>query len=88
MCKKGPKNKASCYRPVSLISHAYKIMKHILKDNIINHHEQNCHIRVSQHGFRSGRSNLTNLLCFMEFVTKQVDEDYLLMYIVRFQQGL
>ena len=72
--KKGPKNKASSYRPVSLTSQVCKIMESILKDNIINHLEQNDLIRDSQHGFRAGRSCLTNLLYFMEIVTKQVDK--------------
>ena len=48
-------------------------MVSILKDNIVNHLEQNGLIRDSQHGFRAGRSCLTNLLHFMEIVTKQVD---------------
>ena len=72
--KKGPKNKASSYRPVSLTSQVCKIMESILKENITNHLEQNGIIRDSQHGFRSGRSCLTNLLYFMEIVTKQVDK--------------
>ena len=72
--KKGTKNKASSYRPVSLTSQVCKIMESILKDNIINHLEQNGTIRDSQHGSRAGRSCLTNLLYFMEIVTKQVDK--------------
>ena len=66
LLKKGPKNKASSYRPVSLASQVCKIMESILKDNIINHLEQNGLIRDSQHGFRAGRSCLTNLLHFMD----------------------
>ena len=50
-------------------------MQSILKDNIINHLEQNGLIRYSQHGFRAGRSCLTNLLYFMEIVTKKVDKE-------------
>ena len=72
--KKGPKNKASSYRPVSLTSQVCKIVESILKDNIINHLEQYGLIRDSQHGIRAGRSCLTNLLYFMEIVTKQVDK--------------
>ena len=49
-------------------------MESISRDNIINHLEQNGLIRNSQHGFRAGRSCLTNLLYFMEIVTKQVDK--------------
>ena len=39
-----------------------------------NHPEKNGFIRDSQHGFRAGRSCLTNLLHFIEIVTKQVDK--------------
>src|SRR5437870_12729118 len=35
--------------------------------------DENGLIRDSQHGFRSGRSCLTNLLDFMEEVTKELD---------------
>ena len=38
------------------------------------HLEQNCLIRVSQHGFREGRSCLTNLLSFLDKVTDYVNE--------------
>ena len=38
--KKGPKNKASSYRPVSLTSQVCTIMESILRDNIISHLEQ------------------------------------------------
>ena len=72
--KKGPKNKVSSYRPVSLTSHVCKIIEYILKDNINNHLEQNGLIRNSQNGFGAGRSCLTNLLRSMEIATKQVDK--------------
>ena len=71
LIKKGPKNKASSYRPESLTSQVSKIMEYILKDNIITNLEQNGLTRDSQNGFRAGRSCLTNLLHFMEIVTKQ-----------------
>ena len=72
--KKGPKNKASSDRSVSLTSQVCKIMESILQDNIINHLEKNGLIGDSQHGFRAGRSCHTNLLYFMEIFTKQVDK--------------
>ena len=65
---------ASSYRPVSFTSQVCKIMESILRDNIINHLEQNGLIRDAQHGFRAGRSCLTNMLYFMEIVFKQVDK--------------
>ena len=81
LLKKGHENKASSYRPVSLTYQVCRIMESILKDNIINHLEQNGLIRDSQHVFRAGRSCLTNLFHFMEIVTKQVDKG-LPVYIV------
>ena len=47
-------------------------MEFTLRDKI-NHLEQNGLIRDSQYGFRAGRSCLTNMLHFMEIVTKQMD---------------
>ena len=49
-------------------------MESILRDNIIYHLELNGLIRDSQLGFGAGRSCLSNLLYFMEIVTKQVDK--------------
>ena len=72
--KKGPKNKASSYTHVSFTSQVCKIMESILKDNIINHLEQNGLIRNSKHGLRAGRPYLIKLLHFMENASKQVDK--------------
>ena len=49
-------------------------MESILRDNIINHLEQYGLIRDSQHRFRAGRLCLTNMMHFLEIVTKQMDK--------------
>ena len=49
-------------------------MESILKDYITLHLEKANLIFDSQHGFRKGRSCLTNLLDFIENVTKYLDE--------------
>jgi ribonucleases P/MRP protein subunit RPP40 len=72
--KKGTKTDPQNYRPVSLTSLICKIMESILKDSILNHLEIFSLIRDSQHGFRKGRSCLTNLLEFMEVVTNELDD--------------
>ena len=59
--KKGKKNLASNYRPVSLTSQIGKVMEAIIKDDLMGHLKQHNLIRNSQHGFWSGRSCLTNL---------------------------
>ena len=48
--------------------------KSILKDNIMEHLECNKLINDSQHGFRSGRLCVTNLLTFLDDLTKIIDE--------------
>ena len=54
--KKGDREKASNYRPVSLTSICCKIMEHILHSNIISHLQANNILSENQHGFRKHRS--------------------------------
>ena len=60
--KKGSRNEAKNYRPVSLTSIVCKVMERIIKDGMIEHYEKYSVILNSQHGFTKGRSGLTNLL--------------------------
>ena len=62
--KKGSKNNPGNYRPVSLTSVPGKILESIIAEDITQHLESNNLISDSQHGFRKGRSCLTNLLEF------------------------
>ena len=71
--KKGNRNKAENYRPVSLTSVVCKLFESIVRDNLVHHLETNTLIKDSQHGFRIGRSCLTNLLEFLDKVTGCVD---------------
>ena len=71
--KKGPKHKPENYRPISLTSQISKVLEAILRD-CINHHLDHHHlIKESQHGFSKGKSCLSNLLLFLEDITKEVD---------------
>ena len=72
--KKGKKEEPANYRPVSLTSVVGKIFERIMKREITEHLEKNGLFSHAQHGFRSGRSCLTNLLEFLDYVTKQLDE--------------
>ena len=49
------------------------MLESVVKDNIVKFLNENHLIRSSQHGFTSGRSCLTNLLDFMEVITKELD---------------
>lgn len=71
--KKGSKFKACNYRPVSLTCIICKIMESIIKDNLVQYLEENNLITNSQHGFRQKRSCLTNLLEYVEKLTKAID---------------
>ena len=71
--KKGSKGQPGNYRPVSLTSVLCKVMESIIRDSIVAHLSTNDLIRNSQHGFMSGRSCLTNLLEYLEAMTKLLD---------------
>jgi hypothetical protein len=71
--KGGRKGSPANYRPVSLTSVICKVLESILKDAIVDHLNHHQLILGSQHGFTKGRSCLTNLLTFLEDVTKAVD---------------
>ena len=81
--KKGQKEEASNFRPISLTSIPGKVLESIIKDRIVAHLEEHNLIRNSQHGFRRARSCLTNLLEFFHSMfqtfdqTKAVDVVYL-----------
>ena len=71
--KKGSKSSPGNYRPVSLTSIPCKILESIIKDRVTEHLYDNILIKSSQHGFTKNKSCLTNLLEFMEKVTKEYD---------------
>ncbi|KAF1505046.1 hypothetical protein FQV18_0002366, partial [Eudyptula minor novaehollandiae] len=72
--KKGRKEDAGNYRPVSLTSVPGKIMERFILRALTRHERDNQGIRPSQHGFMRGRSCLTNLISFYDQVTRLVDE--------------
>ena len=72
--KKGSKTEASNYRPVSLTAILCRVMESLMKDNIYGFLHYHKLIRDTQHGFSSNRSTLTNMLSFMEDMTKLMDD--------------
>ena len=72
--KKGSRNKSVNYRPVSLTSVICKLLETIIRDHMMDFLVKHKLINTSQHGFLKARSCLTNLLCFLEEITKWVDD--------------
>ena len=72
--KGGGKTKPSNYRPISLTSLVCKLFEKMLKSVIQIHLESNDVLQSSQHGFRPGRSCLTNLLSFLDFTLGESDK--------------
>ena len=58
---------------MSLTSHVCKVLESFIRDVIVAPLKKIHLLKESQHGFRSGRACLTNLLKFLEKVTKYVD---------------
>ena len=72
--KKGSRNKSVNYRPVSLTSVICKLLETIIRDHMTDFLIKQKLINPSQHGFLKAKSCLTNLLCFLEEITKWVDD--------------
>ena len=72
--KGGSKGEAKNYRPVALTSHIIKIFEKVLRNHIVSHLEENRLLNPSQHGFRAGRSCLSQLLSHFETITKILED--------------
>ena len=72
--KKGSRNKSENYRPVNLTSVVCKLLETVIRDHMVEFLVKHKLINTSQHGFLKARSCLTNLLCFLEEITKWVDD--------------
>ena len=70
--KKGAKNRAENYRPISLTSIACKIMESLVKDAITIHVRFNQLLSDKQHGFISGRSTVTQLLSYLDMCVESI----------------
>ena len=49
------------------------MLESVIKQKLVQYLESQNVIKPSQHGFRSGRSGLSNLLEYLEYVTTQID---------------
>ena len=64
--RKAVKKRTENFRPVSLTSIVCKVFESIVRDAIVNHMTSNNLFIEHQHGFRSNRSSVTQLLEVVE----------------------
>ena len=60
--KKGSRCEAGNYRPVTLTSHVVKVYERVVRKHMVEYLESNSLLTDKQHGFRSSRSCLTQML--------------------------
>ena len=71
--KKGDKEDASNYRPISLTCAICKVMEKFVKSAVMAHLKEVDALSANQHGFLPRRSCLTNLLESKECITRLMD---------------
>ena len=72
--KGGSRSAAKNYRPVALTSHLTKVFERVVRRVLVNHLEQHGHLPDGQHGFRAGRSCLTQLLTFWDSLLDKMEQ--------------
>jgi len=73
--KGGSKAIPANYRPVSLTSHIIKLFERVVRKKMISFIEEHNLIHPKQHGFRKGRSCLTQLLDHFDDVLRDLNSD-------------
>ena len=81
--KKGAKNLASNYRPVSLTCILCKVLESFVRDALLKYMEENNFFSKCQHGFRRHRSCVTQLLEVLNDLTNLIEEklDFDILYL-------
>ena len=73
--KKGSHAIPANYRPVSLTSHVIKIFERVMRKRLVNYLENNSLLCNNQHGFRAGRSCLTQLLAHFDDILENLRQN-------------
>ena len=72
--KGGSKSTPANYRPVALTSHLIKLYEKVLRKKLATFLESNKCLNKNQHGFRSGRSCLTQLLAHHDQIISLLED--------------
>lgn len=73
--KKGDRSNPGNYRPVSLTSVICKMLERIIRQNIVDHLNENGLLSDCQFGFRKNRNTILQLLSVLEDWTEAIDKD-------------
>ena len=71
--KKDSKADPENYRPVSLTSHVIKVFERVIRNTLVQYLESNFLLSKKQHGFRKGRSCLTQLLAHYDNIVRNLN---------------
>ena len=72
--KGGSRGIPANYRPVALTSHITKMFERVIRKWLVAHLEENNLLPDGQHGFRSSRSCLIQLLSYWDKILDQLEE--------------
>ena len=72
--KGGSRGSPANYRPVALTSHIIKMFERVVRRCLVKHLEENDLLPAGQHGFRSRRSCLTQLLSYWDNILDQMEQ--------------
>ena len=74
--KGGSRSEPSNFRPVSLTSHLIKTMERVVRVSMVSYLEYHLLMDTSQHGSRTGRSTLSQLLQHQDEVVEALEEGF------------
>ena len=74
--KGGNKSEAANYRPVALTSHIIKIYEKVIRKHLTAYLESTGGLNKNQHGFRAGRSCLTQLLAHYDNIITLLEDGF------------
>ena len=74
--KGGSQSIPSNYRPIALTSHLIKIFEKVVRNNLVQFLEENNLFNKNQHGFRLGRSCLSQLLDYHDKIISSLEAGF------------
>ena len=74
--KDGDRHSPGNYRPVTITSILCRLLEKIVKKRVTDHVVENDIMSDDQHGFRSKRSCMTNLLEALDYITEILDKGW------------